>query len=125
VHNLFGRKLYWLPGSPFTLLRCSSKLHFTMVSSTLLMAGRMETGRYDPGSSRSFHFPICIGWTCPILKAAGTRPTARLRLTRWDIGPARTSTPFFSTEVGMPSLPKASVLLRPFIASDVLFAFAN
>jgi hypothetical protein len=25
----------------------------------------------------------------------------------------------------MPSVPKASVLLRPFIAADVLFAFAN
>jgi hypothetical protein len=25
----------------------------------------------------------------------------------------------------MPSVPKASVLLRPFIASDVLFAFEN
>jgi hypothetical protein len=26
---------------------------------------------------------------------------------------------------GMPSVPKASVLLMPFIASNVLFAFAN
>jgi hypothetical protein len=55
------------PWSPFTLLRCSFRLPFTMVSSTLLMAGRMVTGRYDPGSSRGFPFPLCIGWTSPIL----------------------------------------------------------
>jgi hypothetical protein len=125
VQDLFGRKPYWLPGSPFTLLRWLSRSPITRVSSTLLMAGNIETGRYDPGSSRGFPFPLWIGWTSPILNAAGTRPSARLQLTRWEIGPTRTSTPFFSTEVGMPSVPKASVLLRPFIASDVLFAFAN
>jgi hypothetical protein len=38
------------------------------------------------------------------------------------MGPARISTPFFITDVGMPSIPSAFVLFWPFIVFEIFFA---
>jgi hypothetical protein len=50
-----------------------------------------------------FPLPLWMGMTQPILKPLGTTPDASDRFMRWAIGDASTSTPFYSTDTGMPS----------------------
>jgi hypothetical protein len=46
-----------------------------------------------------------------------------LKRCRCEMGPARTSTPFFNTDVGILSIPSALVLFRPLMVLVILFEF--
>jgi hypothetical protein len=63
------------------------------------IAGRIETGRYDAGSSRFFPLPLKTGKTLAVLKDLGTFPVASDMFTRWASGPTKTSVPFLRMEV--------------------------
>ena len=84
----------------------------TAVSRILLKEGRIEIGRYDAGSRGSFPLLLKTGQTIASLKMSGNIPELRLILQTWAIGPARTTTPFFQTCVGISSTPIALVSFK-------------
>ena len=64
----------------------------TTVSIILLREGRIDIGRYHPGSRGSFPLPLNTGCIMACLRMSGNIPVLRLKLHMQAIGLASTGT---------------------------------